>query len=147
VIEHITDDVHLLKTVSDILRPEGKLLLTVPAHMSLWSYFDEAYFHRRRYSVDELRTKLEITGYQIDYISEYMCITFPFIWLARRLATLFNNINKNRKNQKYDLAINELKIVPVINEVISWLFLFERLFINKRINIPVGSSIIALASK
>jgi hypothetical protein len=36
------------------LTPDGVLILTVPAHQFLLSYFDEASRHCRRYKLDDL---------------------------------------------------------------------------------------------
>jgi len=47
----------------------GVLMVTVPAHASLWSYFDEFSGHFRRYAPDELRGKIERTGFKIEYQS------------------------------------------------------------------------------
>src|ERR1700760_3640040 len=41
VLEHLEDDVGVLQHVHSMLVPGGALVLTVPAHMALWSYFDE----------------------------------------------------------------------------------------------------------
>jgi glycosyltransferase involved in cell wall biosynthesis len=64
----------------------GALLLTVPAHPMLWSYFDEASRHHRRYKPDELASKLVEAGYRIEYMSQYMAGIFPMVWVGRRLA-------------------------------------------------------------
>src|SRR5262245_37315921 len=48
VLEHIQDDIGALRDIRSLLDPDGALLLTVPAHASLWSYFDEASRHCRR---------------------------------------------------------------------------------------------------
>src|SRR4051812_17352598 len=42
VLEHVQEDVAILRDVRRMLAPGGRVLITVPAHMSLWSYFDDA---------------------------------------------------------------------------------------------------------
>jgi len=146
VLEHIDDDTELLIELFNLLRPGGKLLITVPAHMSLWSYFDEAYFHRRRYSINDLTNKLLIAGFHLEYITYYMSLTYPFVWFGRRLASIINKIKKNSSNNSYDLAKNELHIVPIINELASWLLSKEGFFIKNKIKLPFGSSLLVLVS-
>ena len=51
VLEHIADDHVVLRQVFDLLSDGGTLLLTVPANQELWSYFDEASHHCRRYEL------------------------------------------------------------------------------------------------
>ena len=50
VLEHIPDDRAELRRVSALLRPGGRLIVLAPAHQFLFSAFDEAVGHCRRYS-------------------------------------------------------------------------------------------------
>jgi SAM-dependent methyltransferase len=50
VLEHIPDDRAELRRVSAFLRPGGRLIVLAPAHQFLFSAFDEAVGHCRRYS-------------------------------------------------------------------------------------------------
>jgi SAM-dependent methyltransferase len=50
VLEHIPEEMKTLRALREALAPGGRLLLTVPAHQYLWSYFDESSQHCRRYS-------------------------------------------------------------------------------------------------
>jgi ubiquinone/menaquinone biosynthesis C-methylase UbiE len=58
VLEHLPDDMQALRDPHPMLTIRGALLLTAPIHQSLWSYFDEASCHYRRYDPDELERKL-----------------------------------------------------------------------------------------
>src|SRR5580704_14188447 len=40
VIEHLDDDVGVLRQLRQLVKPGGALMLTVPADPNLWSYFD-----------------------------------------------------------------------------------------------------------
>src|SRR5262245_7133302 len=77
VLEHLQDDRRVLNDLTGMLAPGGALLLTVPAHRSLWSYFDEASCHCRRYEPEELESKLRDAGYQVEYLTQYMASVFP----------------------------------------------------------------------
>ena len=50
VLEHIADDAAELRRVSTLLQPGGRLIVLAPAHQFLFSPFDEAVGHCRRYS-------------------------------------------------------------------------------------------------
>jgi SAM-dependent methyltransferase len=50
VIEHIDDDTRELRLAVERLAPGGRLIVLVPAHQFLFSPFDAAIGHRRRYS-------------------------------------------------------------------------------------------------
>lgn len=55
VIEHIEDDTAELRQTCQHLRPGGHLIIIVPAHQWLYSPFDEAVGHFRRYNKPRLR--------------------------------------------------------------------------------------------
>jgi len=62
VIEHIEDDHRAVSDMLAMLRPGGKLVITVPASMKLWDRHDEINRHYRRYTYDTLRTLLAGKG-------------------------------------------------------------------------------------
>jgi SAM-dependent methyltransferase len=55
VLEHIENDREELNTAASHLRPGGYLVVLSPAHQSLFSPFDEAIGHFRRYTSSTLR--------------------------------------------------------------------------------------------
>jgi SAM-dependent methyltransferase len=58
VIEHIEDDAAELQRAYNRLAPGGAILIVVPAHQWLFSPFDKAIGHFRRYSRSRLRQVL-----------------------------------------------------------------------------------------
>ena len=50
VLEHIKDDIEVLKAIRNKLSDNGELYLYLPAHMILMSRIDEVVGHYRRYS-------------------------------------------------------------------------------------------------
>src|SRR5207302_1171821 len=69
VLEHVDDDLGVLCALRALIKDHGRLVLTVPAGRALWSYFDEASRHVRRYEVAELRDKLTGAGFEVEFIS------------------------------------------------------------------------------
>jgi SAM-dependent methyltransferase len=55
VLEHIADDRSELKRAAARLRPGGRLIVLAPAHQWLYSPFDKAVGHHRRYTLSALR--------------------------------------------------------------------------------------------
>jgi SAM-dependent methyltransferase len=55
VIEHIEDDKAELKRAVNYLKPGGVVIIIVPAHQFLYSPFDKAIGHFRRYSLKRTR--------------------------------------------------------------------------------------------
>jgi SAM-dependent methyltransferase len=55
VLEHIENDAQELQNAARHLVPGGRLVVLSPAHQSLWSPFDEAIGHYRRYNSKALK--------------------------------------------------------------------------------------------
>jgi SAM-dependent methyltransferase len=66
VIEHIDDDCHALQQLGRLLKPTGRLIISVPALPELFSEFDEVQGHRRRYTAESLRSCLEGAGLLVE---------------------------------------------------------------------------------
>jgi SAM-dependent methyltransferase len=146
VLEHLSDDQRILADLWTLLAPGGTLLLTVPAHAVLWSYFDEAAHHCRRYAPAELHQKLRAAGYEVEYLTQYMAPLFPLVWLGRRLARLVPH--RDRAARTADaLALSELRITPGLNGLLSWLLAREAPLIARRRQLPIGTSLLAVARK
>ena len=85
VLEHLDDDRGALAEIRRILKPEGKLVLSVPAWRILWGRQDVLSEHRRRYHKAPLARLLTESGFEIERLSHFNCLLFPPI-LAVRLA-------------------------------------------------------------
>ena len=76
VLEHIEDDLSVLKIMREQLDSGGRLCLYLPAKMLLWSKLDEAVGHYRRYEISQLRAKCEEAGFKIINIHYADCAGF-----------------------------------------------------------------------
>jgi SAM-dependent methyltransferase len=147
VLEHLRQDVQVLSNLRKVLSQNGVLFLTVPAHPSLWSYFDEASHHYRRYVRGELEEKLAGTGYRVEYITYYMASIFPVVWLGRRLRSLRRRNAATEVDGARALACGELRVIPVVNEILGFVSSLEVRLIARRWQLPMGTSLLALARK
>lgn len=71
VLEHIEDDAGSLRSWIDHVAPGGRVLLSVPAHMSRFSTADEIVGHFRRYDPDALEDVLSDAGLAEVTIESY----------------------------------------------------------------------------
>jgi SAM-dependent methyltransferase len=85
VLEHIKDDVLILRKVKEILCNSGRLILYVPAHRWLYGEYDRVLGHYRRYSKRLLKDILEEEGFKVK-ILKGMHFTGVFGWLMYRLT-------------------------------------------------------------
>ena len=92
VLEHIEEDVEVLKSLNKALKPNGLIYIYVPAHNFLYTNFDKTVGHVRRYTRRELKQKLENTGYEI--ISANYCDSIGvFATLAYKLIDRTGEVN------------------------------------------------------
>jgi SAM-dependent methyltransferase len=66
VVEHVVDDGGFLREIVREIRPGGRVLVSVPAWMALYSRHDRALGHYRRYRPAELRALVEGCGLVIE---------------------------------------------------------------------------------
>lgn len=83
VLEHIPDQVAVLRQVQQSLKPGGLLFLTAPALRGFWSYNDELVHHQRRYARHDLATLAETCGLQLLEARYFMFFLSPLLYLSR----------------------------------------------------------------
>jgi SAM-dependent methyltransferase len=67
VLEHIEDDATAVANLADLLKPDGHLLLSVPALMMLYNDLDRLAGHHRRYTTARIRALL--AGQPLDIVN------------------------------------------------------------------------------
>jgi len=146
VLEHLDDDLQALRALRQQLRPGGRLLLTVPAHMALWSDYDGASGHRRRYSRHELVARLAEAGFEVEYCTEFMCVLLPLLFVRRRLGWGCARVGKEPADAA-DRIKMELQINPLLNRALELLLRPEPWWIKHKRRLPGGTSLLALAER
>ena len=66
VLEHVADEDKFLRAVQFHLAPGGSVLVNVPALQSLYSGYDQAVGHLRRYCIDSLTKAAHRSGMRIE---------------------------------------------------------------------------------
>jgi SAM-dependent methyltransferase len=79
VLEHLQEDGRILDQCRNLLPPEGRLLLFVPALPFLYGSMDRSYGHYRRYSRRALELKMTRAGFRVDYC-RYLNLLGIFGW-------------------------------------------------------------------
>lgn len=133
VLEHVKEDVESLKRLRASIKPDGKLVMTVPAFPFLWSRHDETHHHFRRYTRPQLKQKLQEAGFELEYISYFNSLLFPLVVAARMVKKAFG------------LADTPDDGMPAqgLNRILRTIFSSERHWIGK-ISVPFGVSLVAV---
>lgn len=132
VLEHVLDDVALLRRFFKIIRTGGHLLVKVPACPWLFGSVDVASGHVRRYTPNELRIKAESTGWEaisVDYMN--IAGVIPY-WV--KSCVLKKRANFSRTFMPWQL------------KVIRWLVPALKI-LDKTTGAPIGQSATLIARK
>jgi len=123
----------LLGEARRLLRPGGRLLLSVPASPVLWSALDGAAGHRCRYTRRGLEAELQRAGFALEHWTHYQALLFPLLLLARRLPVRGLHRLERRPPGALSAVLGAIHGLEV------------RLFGGRRL--PIGSSLCALARR
>lgn len=138
VLEHVERDVEAMREILRVLKPGGILLATVPAFGFLWSEHDEALHHRRRYTMGELRNKLSLAGFETARSTYFITALF--------LPILVMRVWQGMVKKSVEPKTSHVILPRWANRLIEGILDMERL-VCRRINLPVGVSIVAVARK
>jgi SAM-dependent methyltransferase len=136
VLEHV-DDAKALHAAREALGPGGTLLVTVPAHPSLWSDFDVASGHLRRYTRGSLAGVLACAGFQVTYLTYFMSLLYAPARLRRSLS--------EREPETLACVDAELSVGRFTNSLAYTLLLPEARAVRLRRRLPIGTSLLAEA--
>lgn len=144
VLEHLHNDGEILRSLSRLFKQGGRLVLTVPCHMGLWSYFDVASCHCRRYAPAQLARLLRESGFDVEYSTEFMTTLLPLLWLFRRRNGRHVICQRERA---IETASKEFKVIPLLNGILKFLLSWESLVVKKRGRLPFGTSLLVVARR
>jgi SAM-dependent methyltransferase len=138
VLEHIDDDAGELERVRSVLTASGRLLITVPAHPDLWSDFDVASHHHRRYTETSLRAVLGRSGFTVEYLTPFMSLLYPMMRLRHRSPT-------SDTVEARGVVDRAFRVIPVANSLGYAALRWEALAVARRWRLPMGTSLLAVA--
>ena len=84
VLEHVPDDAAVVRGFHRLLKPGGLAVVTVPASMALWSDWDVALHHFRRYDRAGLRALFPAAQWDTVYVNYTNVPVYPAVWAVRK---------------------------------------------------------------
>ena len=88
VLEHIADDKQAASEFVRVLKPQGAIVITVPAMMCLWSDWDVSLHHYRRYQKKSLLKIFEDLPLAIEHCAYINVAAMPLVWTLRKARSL-----------------------------------------------------------
>jgi len=137
LLEHLENDLLGLKELKRITQPGGYIILNVPAFWFLFSDWDQAVGHRRRYNRKQLKALTEDTDLEIVFIRYVNSLPFLPIFLYRQLRSGLGLGKGERLEDKLPpLWLNQLLLKAFIAQ-------------GKRgsVSLPFGVSLFAILEK
>lgn len=115
VLEHIDDDRQALKEIHRVLKPAGRLVVTVPLHRHYWRRDDEIVGHHRRYELDQLIDALRAAGFEVVQTAKVGSFFERYLTLAAVLAFLRTNQSER------EMGALSLRLFIIANQALAHL--------------------------
>lgn len=144
VIEHIPDDIGVLRQCRKVLTSEGIVVVTAPALNAFWSYNDIISNHCRRYSRKDFRLLADQVGLDLVDVRYFMFFLSPLLYLSR----MFPPNIENMTDEALQNLIEKSHRIPSspLNAFLASIFLLES-FTGINFNFPWGTSIVGVFRK
>lgn len=136
VIEHVSQPVQVLQHAHRLLKPSGKLILTVPAYQWLFSDWDDALGHYRRYTSRRLQQQTTAAGFQTCTLTHWNSFTLPAAIGLRG----WQKLRPNRRPAEFP------EVSPMVNQILLGCAAFERQW-NRVMPVPCGLSVAGVFEK
>jgi len=138
LLEHVENDQLLAEKMFKALKPEGVLLVSVPAFNFLWSHHDTICHHKRRYRRKQLCCLLKKAGFEEKFSSYW-----NFSFFSPSAALKIGKRILLKKSSKSDL----FNAPAPINSAMNFILGLENALITTGISMPFGTSVFCVAKK
>jgi ubiquinone/menaquinone biosynthesis C-methylase UbiE len=88
VLENIEDDLTALRELCRIIKPGGRLVITVPMGRNLYDKYDQEHYHVRRYEMRELTDKINLAGLKIINKNYFGVLIYPGFYFIKKMNRL-----------------------------------------------------------
>jgi len=143
-IEHIEDDHRAMREVARVLKPGGKVIISVPAYAFLFANNDRVAQHYRRYNRPGVRALYQQAGLEVERNTHTNVLLFPLILPSVLIIKLLEKmIDREQKAGHSNLS---WPIPRWLNAILYRIFASELVF-SRHFDWPLGHSIAAIAGK
>lgn len=128
VVEHLPDDMVALAKIHALLRPQGRLFLSVPALPGLFGHHDRMLGHYRRYRKRDLLARL-VPSFTVLHIRYFGLVLVPVAWLVSRVLQRPYPIRQSGGVAPIRVALRAL------------------MALEQHVRVPLGTSLLAVCDR
>ncbi len=139
VLEHVPDDAAVVRGFTRMVKPGGLVVVTVPAGMMLWSDWDTALQHYRRYSKRQLVALFAARDWQIVHANYTNLAAFLPVWFIRKGRSWLA-----RRHLLHQVRMEDRVPPRWLNAPLKKLFVLTGL---TRVPLPFGVSLVLVARR
>ncbi len=139
VLEHIQDTRPFLNSLLRHLKPQGLLLINVPALQTLYSNYDEIVGHVRRYNKKNLSEEFRDFNFKIEGLCYWGFSLVPILALRKLMLTI---LAKQTQARKIECGINPPN--PLVHTVLRMIMRAETALLSEPL---IGTSLLMVGRK
>jgi SAM-dependent methyltransferase len=136
VLEHVADPIRVLRHAGASLADDGAIVITVPAYQFLFSDWDRALGHYRRYTASLLRRQAQEAGLQVKRLTHWNSFTLPAAVAVRSAERL------RPKGRRAEFP----RVAPFTNRLLMKCASAER-WLMHRCGVPCGLSVVGVLTR
>ena len=140
----LPDDAAVVRGFHRLLKPGGCVVVTVPASMALWSDWDVALHHFRRYDRRQLQALFPPGEWEIVHANYTNVLIFPAVWAVRKWRGWFRRGPTGRESAAARGRIEDRIPPRWLNTLLRGVFVGMA---RSRVALPFGVSLLLVARR
>ena len=137
LLEHLEDDGLVVREAVRVLASGGMLVATVPSNPKVWSGYDVALGHRRRYSPASLRSLFANAGLDVVSVQHFFAWLSPITFVLARTPLRTLLLRDPERSSFVHRRINR-----VLRRVVE-----IELMVTRHVPIPFGQALVVVGRK